>query len=127
DGLTGVWKGITDFIETMKSNSDSGGFLTGITESLTEFSDSLKSAISVGNIVAVASAIGILAVSMKILEDLDTGKVTRVMAAIARAMMTMSWGKKEMDGVDIVGVGGTKVIAFAAAIKIMVGSKSEVA
>ena len=126
DGLSGVWKGITDFIETMKNNSNSGGFLTGITESLTEFSDSLKSAISVGNIVAVASAIGILAVSMKILEDLDTAQITRGMAAIAGAMMTLSWGMKALDGVNIGGVGGTKVIAFATAISIMTSSFKKV-
>lgn len=127
DGLSGVWEGIKDFIEVMKSKGDKTSFLDGITSSLTDFSESLKSAISVGNIVAIATAIGILAVSMKILEDLDTGQITRGMAAIAGSMVTLSWGMKLMDGVNIGGVGGLKVIAFAAAIKILVGSMSEVA
>lgn len=127
DGLSGVWKGITDFIDTMKSNSNSGGFLKGITESLTEFSDSLKNAVSIGNIVAIATAIGILAVSMKILEDLNTAQITRGMVAIAGAMTTLSLGMKALDGVDIGGVGGLKVVAFATAIRIMVGSMDEVA
>ena len=127
DGLSGVWEGIKDFIEVMKSNGDKTSFLEGITSSLTDFSESLKSAISVGSIVAIATAIGILAVSMKILEDLDTAQITRGMAAIAGSMVTLSWGMKAMDGVDIGGVGGLKVIAFAYAIKILVGTMAEVA
>ena len=123
DGLSGVWKGIKDFIDVMKdSSSNKTSFLDNISESISGFSASLKEGVTLGRIVAIATAIGILAVSMKVLEDLDTAQITRGMAAIAGAMATLSFGMKALDGVDIGGVGGVKVIAFATAVTIMTKS-----
>ena len=120
DGLSGIWKGIIDFIDVMKNKSDnSTGFLTSISESLTNFSTSLKEGVTIGRIVAIAASIGILAVAMSQLSKLDTGQIASAMVAIASAMATLSTGIKALDGVKIDGIGSVQVVAFALAISIL--------
>ena len=127
DGLSGIWKGITDFIDVMKNKSDnSGGFLSNISESLTNFSDSLKEGVTIGRIVAIAASIGILAVAMSQLSKLDSGQIARAMTAIASAMATLSLGIKALDGVKIQGIGSVQVIAFALAISVLTKAMTNV-
>lgn len=127
DGLSGIWKGITDFIDVMKNKSDnSTGFLTSISESLTGFSDSLKEGVTIGRIVAIAVSIGILAVSMSQLSKLDSGQIGAAMLAIASAMATLSVGIKALDGVKIQGVGSLQVVAFALAISVLTKAMNNV-
>ena len=127
DGLSGIWKGITDFIDVMKNKSDdSAGFLTNISESLTGFSDSLKEGVTIGRIVAIAVSIGILAVSMSQLSKLDSGQIGAAMLAIASAMATLSVGIKALDGVKIDGIGSVQVVAFALAISILTKAMNNV-
>ena len=127
-GLKEIW----DKIPGMFSSTDSKGagpvsdFLESIAGSLSDFSGTMQEGVSVGRIVAVAAAVGILATSMYMLSGLDTQQIVNGMAAIATAILSLSYGMKALDFINLQGVGMAQILAFALAVRILVGAIKQV-
>lgn len=128
-GLKEIWDKITGLFSSADGDSGAGpvsDFLESIAGSLSDFSGTMQESVSIGRIVAVATAVGILAASMHALSGLDTQQIANGMAAIASAMLSLSYGMKALDFINLQGVGMAQILAFALAIRILVGALKQV-
>lgn len=126
-GLKEIWDKITGMFSS--DGGDSGpvtDFLDSIAGSLSDFSGTMQESVSIGRIVAVATAVGILAASMYALSGLNTQQIANGMAAIASAMLSLSYGMKALDFINLQGIGMLQIIAFATAVRLLVGAIKQI-
>lgn len=116
--------------ELLKGAFEGLGFVKegveGIFDSLGEALSGFTASVNAKNIFTIAIAIGILAVSLKLMEDMETEDLVSGIAALAGSMTVLAIGMKAMDGVKL-GVGGNVgLVTMAASIAIMVGALKKV-
>ena len=106
-GLKEIWDKITGIFSSGDGVAGAGpvsDFLESIAGSLSDFSGTMQEGVSVSRIVAVATAVGILAASMHALSGLNTQQIANGMTAIATAILSFSMGMKALDFINLQGV-----------------------
>jgi len=140
-----MYKSIRDFMKNLGKIGDSfkgiatsiSGTFDTIKGTLTSFSETLEKQVKINAILKIAIAIGILAVALKILSTIDTGKLAIALGAVGLMMvgLTKSMGSlmdmmKTIEGetpasaAKILAAGGAMVLLAGAILLLSVAVKN---
>lgn len=124
DGLGDTLNGIVD---TIKSNigTSSGGFFESLRESLSTFTSGVK----VGKLLAIATAVGILSVSLTALSEIPMDKVAVGLAGLGGIILELAAGIKLLSKIpeedaEALGEVGETLGEFASAVATMASALS---
>lgn len=123
DSLQDIFSGIADaFKELFGGIGDSFGIFDKLGESLSAFTGAVK----VGSLVAIAAAIGILAVSLKLLEGIDASDLQKGLATLASVLTGLTLSLAAISGINLGGTSAFKsatiLIALSASVLIIAGA-----
>lgn len=130
-----MYKSIRDFMKNMdgffddfkgigQAIKDSFG---SIGDTLKSFSETMEKQVKINAILKIAVALGILALSLKLISTIDTGKLAMSLGAIGAMMLGLTFSMKSLMGMMEVVEGQTpvsagRVLAASAGLVLMAGA-----
>ena len=122
DGLGGGFDSFGDLIESIGESVD--GIFGDLGDALSAFVSQVK----YNNLLKIAIAIGILAVSLKLLENMSIHDITKGIAALGISLGVMMTAMSIMDKFSITGGmrASANLIALAIAVSIMAGALKKI-
>lgn len=128
-GFKLVYDKIKDFFDKLEEAGEGGGLLDNIKEVLDGVKSSLESwqsSLNASTLLKIAAAIGLLAVSLKLLEGIDAGDMTKGLGGIGTLIAELMLGMyalakigDKFDGSKGLVKGASSMILMAAAILVL--------
>lgn len=114
--LGGVIESFTGILDNAKGGFGIGDLFTSLGESLSAFTGAVK----VGSLVAIAAAIGILALSLKLMEGINAEDITKGLAALGTMLVGLTASLAAMSGINMGGASSIKTAIMLGALSVSV-------
>ena len=129
-GTIGIKRFLDNFldkmIEAITTFTDVFGPAKEVLESLTDSLEAMTTNVKARTLITIASAVGILALALKILDGMSLWSIAKGMTAITGSMILMTTALNIVSGMDLKGIKaiGTTSLMVGMAISIMILAKA---